>query len=186
MVSLAADPQRERLEMYVLEGPAADFGEATKGLELLDIQQTAEGTRAEAVLTRRQAAKIRGQGVRVALLRNDKGQTVTEQAALMALNGFTVWRSWDEPGGIRDELYEVAEDNPDLATLEVLGHTHQGREIIALRVTEAGPPKRPAVLYTSLQHAREWISGEVNRRTLHYFIDQYRAGNPSVRNILKR
>jgi murein tripeptide amidase MpaA len=186
MVSLAAGPQREKLEMYVLEGPAASFAEATKGLELLDIQQTAEGTRAEAVLTRRQAAKIRAQGVEVSFLRNDNGQTVTQQAALMALNGFTVWRSWDEPGGIRDELYDVAGDNADIVTLEVIGRTHQDREIIALRVGEKGPGKRPAVLYSSLQHAREWISVEVNRRTLHYFIDRYRAGDSSIRNLLKR
>ena len=103
----------------------------------------------------------------------------------MAADGFNVWRSWDEPGGIRDELYKVARDNRDLVSLEVLGETHQGREIIALRVTEKGSGKRPAVLYSSLQHAREWISGEVNRRTLHYFIDCYRARDAAVRNILK-
>ena len=62
----------------------------------------------------------------------------------------------------------------------MLGQTHQGREIIALEVTQKPLGKRarrtrPAVLYSSLQHAREWISVEVNRRTLHYFIDGYRA-----------
>ena len=33
---------------------------------------------------------------------------------------------------------------------------------------------RPAVLYSSNQHAREWISLEVNRRLMHYFIDGWR------------
>ena len=42
---------------------------------------------AEAVLTRRQAAKIRAQGVKVDFLRNNKGQTVSEQAALQAQSG---------------------------------------------------------------------------------------------------
>ena len=54
----------------------------------------------------------------------------------MAAGGFNVWRSWDEPGGIRDELYDVARDNPQLVKLEVLGRTHQGRELIALKVTQ--------------------------------------------------
>ena len=46
--------------------------------------------------------------MKVRLKRNAKGQTVTEQAAAQAAAGFDVWRSWDEPGGIRDELYQVA------------------------------------------------------------------------------
>jgi len=46
-----------------------------------------------------------------------------------------------------------------------------------VRVT-AGAPRvpdgtRPAVLYISLQHAREWISGEVTRRLLHSVVDGY-------------
>src|SRR5215211_2712046 len=185
IVPTATGASREKLEMYVLDGPTAKVAEAATGLELRDIRHSRSGTRADAVLTPGQAAKIRAQGVRVNLLRNKKGQSVTEQAELMAAGGFNVWRSWDEPNGIRDELYDVARKNRDLVTLEVLGKTHQGREIIALKVTEKGPSKRPAVLYSSLQHAREWISGEVNRRTLHYFIDKYRAGDASVRAILK-
>ena len=187
--SLAANPhpaKPDKLEMYVLTGPADKVAQATRGIELVDIRHTPEGTQAQAVLTARQAAKVRAQGVRVDLVRNDQGQTVSEQAAQMALNGFTVWRSWDEPGGLRDELYAVAAANADIAALEVLGRTHQGREIIAVRLGEKGPGKRPAVLYSSLQHAREWISGEVNRRTMRSFIDRYRAGDASIRNLLKR
>jgi murein tripeptide amidase MpaA len=184
--SLAAGPQNEKLDMYVLDGPADAVAEATQGFELLNIQQTADGMQVQVVLTRREAARIRAQGIDVDFVRNDQGQTVAEQAELQALNGFTVWRSWDEPGGIEDQLYQVAADNPDIVTLQVIGQSHQGRDIIALRVGEKQQGKRPAVLYSSLQHAREWISVEVNRRTLHYFIDQYRAGDDLVQDILKR
>ncbi len=189
MTSFAADPQRDKLEMYVLEGSGASFAEATSGVELVDIIRTADGTKAEAVLTRHQAAKIRARGVKVDFVRNDKGQTVTEQAALMAANGFTVWRSWDEPGGIRDELYEIARQNPQLVKLEVLGRTHQGRELIAVKVTQGarGVPdgSRPAVLYSSNQHAREWISLEVNRRLLRYFVAGSRANDKAIKDLLK-
>src|SRR5437867_1211970 len=106
--TFAVAPQREKLQMYVIEGSGAAFATATRGLELVDIQQTATGTRAEGVLTPHQAAKIRALGVSVKLLRNDKGQTVQQQARIQALNGFTVWRSWDEDGGIRDELHDIA------------------------------------------------------------------------------
>ena len=181
--------QAERLEMYVLNGPAAEVAEATKGLELADVRNTTRGTRAEVVLTARQVDAIRAQGIKVSLLRNKKGQTVTEQARLMALNGFNVWRSWDEPGGIRDELFAVAEANPQIVKLEVLGTTHQGRQLIALKVTENARAQRdgsrPAVLYSSTQHAREWISTEVNRRLLHHFVDGWRAKDKEIRGLLE-
>jgi hypothetical protein len=141
------------------------------------------------VLTRDQVAKLRASGVRVKLTRNKKGQTVAQQFAAQAAGGFNVWRSWDEPGGIRDELYAVARNNPQLVKLEVLGRTHQGRELIALKVTQGArgtrDGSRPAVLYSSLQHAREWISTEVNRRTLHYFIDRWRANDKEIKRLLK-
>jgi hypothetical protein len=188
--SSGAGGKDQKLEMYVLDGPADKVAEATKvlGLELRDVRHTETGTRAEAVLTPSQAAQIREQGVSVGFVRNSAGQTVTEQAAAQALGGFTVWRSWDEPGGIRDELYDIARANPDLVRLEVLGTTHQGRELIGMRLSAAsgsGRTRKPAVLYSSLQHAREWISVEVNRRTLRYFIDQYRANNAEVRRIVR-
>jgi hypothetical protein len=180
----AASPEREHLNMYALAGNAADFADATAGLELVNIQHTATGTKAQAVLTRKQAATIRAQGVSVKLVRNDKGQTVTEQARLQALNGFTVWRSYDEAGGMRDQLYDIARRNPQIAKLVVLGHTHQGRELLALKLTQGARDvpdgSRPAVLYSSLQHAREWISGEVNIRTLKYFVSRWRANDKAI------
>jgi murein tripeptide amidase MpaA len=182
---VAAAAQREKLEMYVLEGPADKVAEAARGVELTDVKQSTAGTKADAVLTEQQAMKIRAQGVKVSLMRNGKGQTVSQQAALQAAGGFNVWRSFDEPGGIRDELYDIAASNRDLVKLEVLGRSRQGREVIGLRVADKWRGRRPAVLYSSLQHAREWISVEVNRRTLHHFIDSYRAGDGSVRKLLR-
>jgi murein tripeptide amidase MpaA len=99
-----------------------------------------------------------------------------------------VFRSFDEPGGIRDEIYQTAAANPDLVKLVKLGTSHQGREYLALKVTERAGQirdgRRPAVLYVSTYHAREWISTDVNRRLLHWYIDQYRAGDPEIRDLL--
>ena len=71
-----------------------------------------------------------------------------------------------------------------------LGRTHQGRELIALKLTQGAQQtpdgSRPAVLYSSNQHAREWISLEVNRRLLHYFIDRWRAGDRRIKRLLRR
>jgi hypothetical protein len=187
---VAAGQGRPMLEEYTLEGRADKIAEAVGGAELAGVQQTASGIRADAVLTRAQRGKVAASGVDIELTRNKKGQTVTEQAALQAAGGYDVYRSWDEPGGIRDELYDVAQRNPQLVKLEVLGHTHQGRELIALKVTQGARGERdgsrPAVLYSANQHAREWISLEVNRRLLHYFIDRWRANDQSIKSLLKK
>src|SRR5215210_2730963 len=186
---VASGQGRDGLQMYTVHGPAGEVAEATQGVELAGVHQTASGTKAEAVLTRGQVSKLRASGVSVKLTRNKKGQTVAEQAAAMSVNGFNVWRSWDEQGGIRDELYRLARQNPQLLKLEVLGHTHQGRELIALKLTqgarEVPDGSRPAVLYSSLQHAREWITVEVNRRTLLRFINRWRANDTATKNLLK-
>ena len=73
--------------------------------------------------------------------------------------------------------------------LEVLGHTGQGREIIAVKLTQGAQEQpdgtRPAVLYSSTQHAREWISTEVNRRLMNHYIDRWRANDREVRKLLQ-
>jgi len=177
------------LEEYTVEGSEDKIAEAVGGVELAGVQQTQSGIRADAVLTRSQRAKLAASGVEVRLTRNRKGQTVTEQAAAQAAGGYNVYRSWDEPGGIRDELYAVARRNPQLVKLEVLGRTHQGRELIALKLTQNARDvpdgSRPAVLYSSNQHAREWISLEVNRRLMHYFIDRWRSNDKQIKRLLK-
>ncbi|HZN72401.1 MAG TPA: M14 family zinc carboxypeptidase [Micromonosporaceae bacterium] len=185
----SAAPKREKLEMYTLEGTASRIAAAAGGVELAGVRQTASGIRADAVLTESQRAKVAAAGVKVTLKRNNKGQTVSEQAAAQAAGGFQVWRSWDQPGGIRDELFAVARQNPQLVKLEVLGRSHQGRELIALKVTQSAREvpdgSRPAVLYSSNQHAREWISLEVNRRLLQYFIGRWRANDKAIKDLLK-
>jgi hypothetical protein len=113
---------------------------------------------------------------------------VKERAAAQAEGGYVVWRDYDSKGGLRDQLYTIAADNPDLTKLEVIGHTHQGREIIALKVTKdaktVADGARPAVLYSATQHAREWIAPEVDRRNLRWFVGEYNSGNPQIRNLL--
>jgi hypothetical protein len=180
----------ERLEMYTLVGPADKIAQGAAGVELAGERQTAAGLKADAVLTNDQRAKLAASGVKVTLKRNKKGQTVTQQARAMAVGGYNVYRSWDEPGGIRDELHQIAARNPQLVKLEVLGHTYQGRELIALKVTQGANDvadgSRPSVLYSSNQHAREWISLEVNRRLLNYFVDRWRANDKDIKGLLKR
>jgi glutaredoxin len=188
-LALAPGATGATFEEYTVEGNAAKIAKTIGGVELAGVEQTASGIRADAVLTSDQRAKLAATGVDVELTRNSKGLTVTQQAARQAAGGFNVYRSWDEPGGIRDELYQVARENPNLVKLEVLGETHQGREIIAMKLTQGArntpDGSRPSVLYSSNQHAREWISLEVNRRLMHYFIDAWQHNDTEIRDLLK-
>jgi hypothetical protein len=142
------------------------------------------------VLSRSQVRALRATGVKVRLIRNSKGQTARQAAAAQMSSGFNVWRDYDGPDGIRAWMYKTAKDNPQLVKLEVIGHTGKGREIIALKLTQSAKDvpdnSRPAVLYSSTQHAREWISTEVNRRLLQWYIDRWRANNKPIKDLLKQ
>jgi hypothetical protein len=180
----------DQLEAYTTVVQAEELSTiAQQGIDVSDQRPVADGVELDMVLDQDQADRLRGRGVNLKLTRVEGGLTVQQFAAEQAANGFNVWRSFDEPGGIRDQLYAAARQNPQLIKLEVLGHTAQGREIIAVKMTQGARDKpdgsRPAVLYSSTQHAREWISPEVNRRLMNHFIDRWRANDRSVRNLLK-
>ncbi|WP_436498430.1 M14 family zinc carboxypeptidase [Actinokineospora sp. HUAS TT18] len=187
--AVAAAPARPDLDMYTVEGTTDKIDEVVPGLELAGTRTTSAGVRADAVLTPAQADKLAAAGLAVTLKRDAKGRTVSEQAAAQAAAGFDVWRSWDEAGGIEDELRDIARRHPQFVKLVKLGETHQRRDILALKVTQGAPGlrdgARPAVLYSSLQHAREWISGEVNRRTLRHVVNAYQAGDKQIKDLLK-
>ena len=181
---------QDRLEAYTaLVQPAEIAIIAEQGIEVSGQRQVANGIELDMVLDQAQAAKLRGRGVELKLTRVKGGKTVREFAAEQAANGFNVWRSYDEAGGIRDQLYAAARNNPQLVKLEVLGHTGQGREIIAVKLTQGAQEqpdgKRAAVLYSSTQHAREWISTEVNRRLMNHYIARWRANDRQVRKLLQ-
>jgi hypothetical protein len=166
------------LDMYratVSAAEAATLGQ--KGYDVASVRQTAAGTQVDLVLSSSERDRLASQGIKLELIKNRKGQTVRQQAAAQAAGGFNVWRSYDQQGGIRDELYSIAAKNPSIVKLEVIGHTLQGREIIALKVTKnarnVADGSRPDVLYMGTIHAREWIATEVVRRELHHFVDNY-------------
>jgi murein tripeptide amidase MpaA len=162
-----------------------------KGLDVVAAKQLVSGkVQVDLVLSREQARTLRGQNVNVQVRKNKFGKSARQFAAAQAVNGFNVWRDFDSANGLRAYLYNVARQNPQLAKLVVLGHTLQGREIIALKLTQGarGTPDgtRPAVLYTSTQHAREWISPEVNRRLLNHFVTRWRANDRAIRKLLQQ
>ncbi|MFF2494210.1 M14 family zinc carboxypeptidase [Agromyces sp. NPDC058064] len=179
------------LDMYTAEVSGTDEAElAAGGFDVANRTVTETGVSLDLVLTAEEAKALQARGLDVKVKKNKDGKSARQLAQEQAAEGYEVFRSWDEPGGIRDELYQLAKKNPQLVKLEVLGHTYQGREIIAMKLTQAakGTPDgaRPAVLYSSTQHAREWISTEVNRRLMNYYIDGWKNNDKAIKNLLKQ
>jgi hypothetical protein len=179
------------LDMYSVEVDAAIAGRLSEaGYDIVDQQIQADGSvRLSIVLSPQERNQLRREGVTATAIRGKDGKTSRQRAAAQAAAGFDVFRSWDQAGGIRDELYDFAKKNAGFVKLVVLGKTGQGREIIALKVTQGAKGlkdgSRPAALFMSNQHAREWISVEVNRRLMHWIVDQRKAENPEIVNLLK-
>jgi hypothetical protein len=180
---------QSHLQMYTVQLDASEVSTLVEQGFDIAAQRDIDGPLVEVdvVLTRLEKKKLQSAGYKVRLWRNADGLTATQLAVKQAEGGYTVWRSWDEEGGIEDEIHQIADNHPDIVKLVDLGDTYQGRDILALKVTKdansTADGSRPGVLYSSAQHAREWISVEVNRRILHYFVGNY-GDKPSVTKLV--
>ena len=187
----AAEDDAGALDMYTADVSTEQAAELAKaGLDIAASRANENGVSMDLILTEDEATALAARGVDVKVKKGKDGKSAKQMAEEQAAGGYNVWRSYDEKGGIRDQLYKIAKDNPQLVKLVVLGHTAQGREIIALRVTQgaksAKDGARPAVIYSSTQHAREWISTEVNRRLLNWYVGEWNKGtNKDVKDLLK-
>ncbi|HYO38087.1 MAG TPA: M14 family zinc carboxypeptidase [Nocardioidaceae bacterium] len=160
------------------------------GVDRHEIGATVGGVRGrtsvEVVLTSAQAAKLRAAGVGLKE-KSVAGTPVSQRLEAESAAGNTVFRSYSEPGGIRDELIAVARQYPRLTKLVSIGKSVRGQNILAIKVTKNATRvrdgRRPSVLYSSAQHAREWITPEMNRRLLRYYLQQY-ARNRTIRRVV--
>ena len=175
------------LDMYTAKADAKSLAVIHSGGYDVAESHLGGGDHVDLVLTAREADRLRARDVDVSLKRNGRGQTVRQQADAMAASGYQVYRSYDEAGGIRDELYELAQRNPTIVKLVVIGRTLQGRDIIALKLTrnarQLADGARPAALYMGTIHAREWIATEVTRRLLRHFVENY-GRNAEITNLV--
>ncbi|HKX68202.1 MAG TPA: M14 family zinc carboxypeptidase [Intrasporangium sp.] len=188
--STSAPRADEALDAYTATVTPAQLRELARlGHDVGAQKASASAIEVDLVLTPKERDYLRARSIDPQLTRVKGGMTVKQFAAAQAANGFQVWRSWDEPGGIRDQLVQTAANNPQVAKLVKIGTTIQGRDILAVKLTQGAngiaDGSRPAVLYSATQHAREWISTEVDRRLMNWYVDQWRANDPAVRSLLQ-
>ncbi|MGH2778553.1 MAG: M14 family metallopeptidase, partial [Actinomycetota bacterium] len=178
-----------RLEMYRATVDAATLQELVEsGYDITPVDETRQGVEIGLVLSPAERNQLRNRGVDITVWRDGQGRTQSQRLALQAADGFEAYRPYDGAGGIEDELRQIARRNPQITKLVSLGTTHEGREILALRVTQGarGVPtgERPAVLYQGTTHAREWISTEVTRRLMLWYIDAWKTSK-MVKTLLQ-
>ena len=180
---------RVSLNQYTVKVQPAVYQELLSEYDVVSQRNVRGRIRVDLVLSRKQARALRTKGIGVVLKRTKRGKTMRQAAAAQALGGYTVWRDYDGSDGIRAQLYVIARNNPQITKLEVIGHSTQNREILALKLTQGArgiaDGARPAVLYSAVQHAREWIAGEVDIRILKGLLVKYRADDKATKDMLK-
>ena len=187
----AAPSDKDGLNMYRATVSADEAGDLVQnGYDVSAQRQRGDGrVDVDLVLTGRERAALAQEGINANLTRVRGGQTVKEFAAAEAADGYTVWRDNDGANGFDAYARRVAQENPQLLKLTKLGQTHEGRDILALKLTQSARDvpdgSRPAVLYSSVQHAREWIAGETNRRLLEWYLAKWRQNDKMVKALLK-
>ncbi|MCW7943182.1 peptidase M14 [Streptomyces hygroscopicus] len=136
----------------------------------------------EVYLTDRQAKSLQKQGVALtehAL--STKAETRVENAAQ------GVFRPYSGKGGLKEEIVSTGRTHPDLTKVVSIGKTLGGKDILALKLTrnakKSKDGSKPSVLYLSNQHAREWITPEMTRRLMHYYLDNY-ATDKRIKKIV--
>lgn len=130
--------------------------------------------RVDAAMSGRTAERLRAAGVALDLKRVG-GRTAAETRGHPA--GQSVFRTYTGEGGLQAELHALAAAYPAIAQLHPIGTTEGGLSIDAVRVgkrpADAPDDARPAVVYVSAQHAREWITPEMTRRLLRHVLERY-------------
>ncbi len=100
---------------------------------------------------------------------------------------FNVYRMYSEPGGIADGMRALAAANPDIMKLEQIGTSTLGKPILAIKMTENArnvpDGSRDAILFSAVNHAREWIAAEMGRRLPIWFAEN--KNDPKIRELIQ-
>ncbi|MGW0821273.1 M14 family zinc carboxypeptidase [Streptomyces sp. NPDC002845] len=136
----------------------------------------------EVYLTDKQAEDLEDQGVDL------KEHTLTSKArARVAAAGDGVYRPYGGAGNLKEEILRTGQKHPSLTKVVSIGKSLQGQDILALKLTKNAKKTKdgakPSVLYLSAQHAREWITPEMTRRLMHYYLDNY-AKNKRIKKLV--
>lgn len=100
--------------------------------------------------------------------------------------GFVLDDSYKDPALVEQLLTAYHERHPELTTLEEIGRTHQGRPILALKISDDdGGKGEPAVLMNAAHHGSELLSIEYALDAIDTLLVDY-ARDPKVKRWVDR
>jgi hypothetical protein len=189
----------EPLNQYVISGKLNIDELQRAGYDLAE-GRTADG-KFGIVATPSEAAALKDKGVTVAApFGLARAMAAPSTPLTDPVQGYNVYRPWSLepapcPGAcatplmpLKDWYHQVAGANADIVKEETIGLSLLGQPIKAYKVTLGAQSQRdgsrPVALFESTQHAREWISTEVERRLFKWFIDN--RNTSAVKRILQR
>jgi hypothetical protein len=140
------------------------------------------------VATQSQAAKLRDQGATVEAPFGVARALAQAPSPLQdPTHGYDVFRPWSltpapcpttcaTPNvNLKTYYQHLADANGDVVQRFVYGHSVLGQQLVAYRVTnERSHKAKNTVLYDAVQHAREWIAAETERRLFAYVLEHKR------------
>jgi hypothetical protein len=176
------------LNQYELSGKVDTDALARAGFDLNEARKP-DGT-FSILATRSQAAALGDKGMTVRQLTFDRAVQAPSAPLTQPTRGYDVFRPWSlKPAPcptrcstplvpLKQWYHDLASRYPDIVKEETIGKSVLGQPIKAYKVTsDARSTKdgsKPVVLYEATQHAREWISAEVNRRLFQWYLQHSR------------
>jgi hypothetical protein len=194
----------EPLNQYVVSGHVDTDALARAGFDMREAGVPGSKGKFFIVARPSQAAQLAKDGATVtAPFGVAKAMAAPPSPLTPPTHGYNVYRPWSlTPApcpqtcttpltNLKTYYHQLARDNPDVVKEEVIGHSVLGQEIMAYKVTKDAKSERdgdrPAVLYDATQHAREWISTEVERRLFTYMVtNKKQKGGADIKQLLNK
>lgn len=195
----AADRTVEPLNQYAVSGRVTTDQLARAGYDLNEVKAIGKTGKLGIVATPEQAQSLRDKGATVEPLAEARKMLAPASPLTNPTHGYDVFRPWSlKPAPcptrcttpnvpLKKWYHDLASRYPEIVKEETIGTSVLGQPIKAYKITEGARYTRdgakPVTLYESTQHAREWISTEVNRRLFAWFIDHRR--DRDVKRLLR-
>jgi hypothetical protein len=180
----------EPLNQYAISGKVDTDELARAGYDLNELKELGKSGRLVIVTTPSKAKALGEKGATVEQLSEAKALTATSSPLTTPTHGYDVFRPWSlNPAPcpnrcatpnipLKQWYHDLASRYPEIVKEETIGQSVLGQPLKAYKVTadarSTRDGTRPVTLYESTQHAREWISAEVNRRLFSWFIEHRR------------
>ncbi|MFM9372104.1 M14 family metallopeptidase [Streptomyces sp. Da 82-17] len=181
----SASSDDQRIRQYEIHGPstAADRTRiASSGVSVDEARDHSVVVSATAA----QAELLRGQGHELKALPGPPkrlGGKAAEPKDFPAEDA--KYHTYDEMNAVIDEQIKA---HPDLISKKVIGKSHEGRDIIAVKVSDkvAEDEAEPEVLFTHHQHAREHLTVEMALYLVKTFGDGYGSDDRVTKMLNER